>query len=139
MKNIKIFIIILLSNLSFSQNKERQIVYLYFDSTSEKKYSVEVNGRTIKEKYYNKGVKKNGNITFYIGKEMLSFNNKEIDTCKIQYLENIKISNIKDLKKVVNKENPLYPFKVFPNLFLIEKINDSTIVKYRVKWEYYIE
>ena len=72
---------------------------------------------------------------------MLSFikNNNKIDSCRIEYLKNINMSNIDILIKKVNKTNPLYPYKVFPNLFLVEKINDSIIAKYKVKWEYYIE
>ena len=138
MKNI-IIIIILISHFCFSQKKTQQKTYLHFDSSSEKTYSVEVNGKTITEQFYSKGIKKNGDITFFIGKEMFYFNKKEIDTCKIEHLKNIKISDINNLKKKVKKINPLYPYKVFPKLYLIEKINDLLIVKYKVKWEYYIE
>ena len=138
MKNITI-IMILISHFCFSQEKVQQKTFLHFDATSEKTYSVEVNGRIITEPFYSKGVKKNGDITFYIGKEMFYFNKKKVDTCKIEYLKNIKMSDLSILKKEVNKTNPLYPYKVFPNLYLVEKINDLLIVKYKVKWEYYIE
>jgi len=139
MKNIVIIVIAIFSQFCLSQSNNEERVYLEFNSSSEKTYLVEVNGRKIREKFYSKGIKKNGEITFYIGKEMLSFNNTEIDTCRIGHLRNIKISNINDLKREVNKINAFYPYKVFPNLYLVEKINDSTIVKYKVKWEYYIE
>lgn len=119
----------------------KQEVYLYFDETSPETYLVEVNGRMVKEKFYTKGVNKNGNVTFYMGREMLLFNkkNNKIDSCRIEHLENIKMSNIGTLIKKVNKTNAFYPYKVYPNLILIEKINDSIIAKYKVKWEYYIE
>lgn len=117
----------------------QQKTYLYFDASSDKTFSVEVNGKIITEQFYSKGINKNGDITFYINKEMFYLKKKEVDTCKIEYLKNIKISNLSNLKIVVNKINPLYPYKVFPNLYLVEKINDSIIVKYKVKWEYYIE
>lgn len=138
MKNIT-FIIILISQFCFSQQKVQQKTYLYFDASSDKTFSVEVNGKIITEQFYSKGINKNGDITFYINKEMFYLKKKEVDTCKIEYLKNIKISNLSNLKIVVNKINPLYPYKVFPNLYLVEKINDSIIVKYKVKWEYYIE
>ena len=138
MKNITT-IIILISHFCFSQEKAPQKTYLYFDSSSEKTYSIEVNGKKTTEQFYSKGIKKNGDITFFIDKEMFYFNKKEVDTCKIEYLKNIKISDLNTLKKEVNKTNSLYPYKVFPNLYLVEKINESLIVKYKVKWEYYIE
>ena len=138
MKNITI-IIILISHFCFSQEKAPKKTYLHFDSLSEKTYSVEVNGKITTEQFYSKGIKKNGDITFFIGKELFYFNKKEVDTCKIEYLKNIKISDLNTLKKEVNKTNPLYPYKVFPNLYLVEKINESLIVKYKVKWDYYIE
>lgn len=138
MKNITI-IIILISHFCFSQERSKLKTYLHFDSSSKKTYSVELNGKTTTEQFYSKGIMKNGDITFYIGKEMFYFNNKEVDTCKIEHLKNIKISDLNILKKEINKTNPLYPYKVFPKLYLVEKINDSLIVKYKVKWEYYIE
>jgi hypothetical protein len=63
----------------------------------------------------------------------------EIDSCNIKLLKVIKFSDLKTLDKEVNQVNPLYPYKVFPHLYLVEKINDSTILKYKVKWEYYIQ
>lgn len=130
---------VFISHFCFSQKKLKQKKYLHFDATSKKTYTIEVNGKIIAEPYYSKGVKKNGNITFYICKEMFYSDQKEIDTCKIEYLKNVKMSDLSILKKDVNRTNPLYPYKVYPNLYLVEKISDSTIVKYKVKWEYYIE
>jgi hypothetical protein len=39
-------------------------------------------------------------------------------------------------KKVTSNEKT--PFHNNEKVYLIEKINDSTIVKYDVKWQYYI-
>jgi len=140
MKNIiTIIISIFLSHSCFSQIKEQRKKYLHFDTTSEKTYSIEVNGKIVKESFYTKGINKTGTIKFYIGKEMFSSIKQEIDTCKIEYLKKINISDLNSLKKEVNRKNPLYPYKVFPNLYLVEKINHNEIVKYKVKWEYYIE
>lgn len=137
MKNI--LIIICFTQFCFCQTKKEQAVYLNYDSNSKITYLVEINGKKVKEKFYSMGIKKSGEITLYIGREMFSSHIKKNDTCKIDYLKNIKFSKIENLKNEVKKINPLYPYKVYPNLFLVEKINDTTIVKYKVKWEYYIE
>ena len=138
-----IYLFLLVFNTSLAQNKENY--YLKFDSKSEEICQVSKGDRgrfhSIKNtKIYvkNKSSKKDYSYRFYICKELFLAGN-EIDTCSIKYLKNIKISKIEELKEIVNKENPLYPHIVFPNLFLVEKINDSTIVKYKVKWKYYIE
>lgn len=140
MKKIIFYLtLLLIFQKGLSQTNEKN-TYLFFDNLSNETYSYEIgDGRIGTEKIYNKVIRKNGEITFYIRKEKFSFSKKEADTCVIGHLKNIKILNIEDLKKDVNKINPLYPFKVFPNLFLVEKINDSTIVKYKVRWEYYIQ
>jgi len=137
-----IFIISIFPILLFSQEQKKETVYLLFDTNSIDTYTFETgDGKVTSRAVYIKENKKYKNINFYIGKELFTFNKKknEIDTCTIKHLKNIKISKIEDLKKIVNKINPLYPFKVFEKLYLVEKINDSTIVKYDVKWEYYIE
>ena len=138
----KIMLILLLSLISqkvLSQKSENKI-YLLFDNSSMETYNYEIgNGKIRIKKVYNKVLQKNKDIIFYIYKEKFYFKAKEVDTCKIECLRSIKISDLKKLKKEVNKRNSLYPYKVFPNLYLVEKINDSIIVKYKVKWEYYIE
>ena len=138
----KIMLILLLSLISqkvLSQKSENKI-YLLFDNSSMETYNYEIgDGKIGTEKVYIKELKKNKDIIFYINKEMFYFKKKEVNTCKIECLRSIKISDLKKLKKEVNKRNSLYPYKVFPNLYLVEKINDSIIVKYKVKWEYYIE
>ena len=138
MCRIKYIILVLLFLLFYQKGVSQKIVYVSFDNSSKEMYDYEIgNGQIGKEKIYIKEFKKNQKIYFYIKKEL--FESEEIDTCKIEYLKNIKVSDLSTLKKEVNRTNPLYPYKVFPNLYLVEKINDSLIVKYKVKWEYYIE
>ncbi|QHI34984.1 hypothetical protein IMCC3317_03300 [Kordia antarctica] len=109
--------LVLISFKGLSQTNEKN-TYLLFDNLSNETYSYEIgNGKIGTEKIYTKGIKKNGGITFYIHKEMFLSNKKQADTCVIGQLKNIKISNIEDLKKEVNKINPLYPFKVFQIYF----------------------
>ena len=139
MRKLILFLSLMICQKALSQVNEKRI-YVYFDGFSNETYSYEIgNGETGRERVYIKELQENGSIVFYIRKEMLSFKENEIDTCEVEYLKNIKISDLKTLKKKVVKINPLYPYKVFPNLYLVEKVNDSTIVKYKVKWEYYIE
>ncbi|MFD2727495.1 hypothetical protein [Hyunsoonleella rubra] len=134
-------IVFVVSICHFCYSQTNNNTYLYFDKLSGKTYTVEINGKKENEKFYSKGVKRNGDITFHIGKEMFLFlrNKNKVDSCKIEHLKSIKLSDVDNLVKVVNKINPLYPHKVFPNLFLVEKLNDSIVLKYKVKWEYYIE
>lgn len=141
MKNLIVILIIGLYSQSISsQNKEKK--FIMFDSLSNETYVHEIgNGKKENTKVYTKNRKKNGDINFYIRKELFHYSSviDKIDTCNIEYLKVIKISNIDSLKEDVNKINPLYPYKVYPNLYIVEKVNDSTIVKHKVKWEYYIE
>ena len=134
------FSTIIFQNLSAQVNNED--VYIIFESSSNKSYEYEVgNGEVGKEKIYRKELKKNGDMLFYIKKELFRYigHTDPIDTCKIANWPKNNISKISDLKIKVDSINPLYPYKVFPNLFLFEKLNDSIFVGYRVNWEYYLE
>ena len=138
MKKLILLFTIIFFQFSFSQSKEKK--FILFDLASYSAYNEELgNGKVGIKKTFIKEFKENGFITFYIGKEMFYFDKKEVDTCRIEFLDKIKISDINILKNKVNNLNTLYPYKVFPNLYLVEKINDSLIVKYKVKWVYYIE
>ena len=123
--------------------QEKETVYLNFDLNSKEMCKTLKDGGgylDIKKYQKIKSQSKKSNYRFYICDELFLFKRGlKPDTCTIKYLKNIKISNLINLKIEVNKINPLYPYKVFPNLYLVEKINDSIIVKYKVKWEYYIE
>jgi hypothetical protein len=141
MKNLKFLLLfIVYSNLSFSQSNENK--YLMFNSLSEANYEYEIgNGKNEIRKVFIKEPKKNGDIIFYIKDKMFRYYKKanEIDSCSLKHANDITFSTLKSLETKVNDINPYYPYKVFPNLYLVEKINDSIIVKYKVKWEYYIE
>lgn len=141
MKTVLSILFIFMFLLSPQELKE-ETIYIQFNSHSNKVYSYETsNGKYAKEMIYRKEKKGNGNYHFYIGKELFSFNSKKniIDTCSVEKLKHISFTPIKKAKKKVDKTNGLYPYKVFNKVFLVEKINDSVIVKYDVKWEYYIE
>lgn len=136
MKQIFIFILLVTSLSGFTQEK-----FIFFNNNSNETVEVEIgNGKKNRLKKFRKAFKKNNDIHFYINNELFVFKYKEssIDTCKSKYFNKIKFSNLNNLKKKVNSTNPLYPYKVFPNLIIVEK-EDFGIIKYRVKWEYYIE
>ncbi|TRO66792.1 hypothetical protein [Christiangramia sabulilitoris] len=133
------FSLIICENLS-AQNNNKDF-YLIFDSLSNKAYEYEIgNGKVAEEKVYRKELKKNGDRIFYIKKELFRNINKAntIDTCNIESWPENNISNLSELKRKLDTINALYPYKVYPNLFLIEKLNDSIFVRYKVKWEYYL-
>ena len=125
--------------------QKKQTIYLMFDSKNQESCTLSKGDRgrfhnTNETKKYEKISTQNGEIDFYLCKELFTLNKKEkVETYPIGYLKNFKFSRLQDLKKVVNKENPLYPHKIFKKVYIIEKINDSIIVKYDVKWRYYIE
>ena len=128
---------------SIAQQKE--VVYLLFDSKSESPCIIPESqrGRYHSEIDKVKDLKlkqKDGSVVFYICKESFHWdNNSKIDTCVNKNLEKIRFSNLSDLIRTVNNENPLYPNKVFKNVYLIEKVNDSVLLKYNVDWRYYVE
>jgi len=130
---------------SISLAQEKSTKYVFFDSNSSEicKIPESQQGRyhgTTSIKRYIKTMKKDETIDFYICNELFSLNKKtNIDTCSTDYLKTIKLSKIEDLIIRVNKENPLYPDQVFEKIYIIEQINDSTLLKYNVKWQYYIE
>lgn len=132
-------ILIFLSHHTVSQSNHKR--YLLFNSPSNSSNEYEIgDGKKEIRKNYIKELRKNGDIVFYINDNMFRYYKRnEIDSSKIKHLKNINFSKLKSLKKKVNKVNPYYPYKVFPNLYLVEKINDSLFVKYEVKWEYYIK
>jgi hypothetical protein len=140
MKKSILIVLAISFQISFSQSEEKK--YLKFNSFSNSTYEYEVgDGKREQKKTFIKEIKKDGDIIFYIKDKMFRYYTKstEIDSCNIKFLKLIKFSDLKTLDKEVNQVNPLYPYKVFPHIYLVEKINDSTILKYKVKWEYYIE
>lgn len=143
MKNYIYIIAFALSQTLFAQ--QNQNVYLSFNSTSNELCNIPKNEQEryhgiTKVKRFEKIKSNHHMLRFYICNELFLLDStSKIDTCASNYFKKIKISDIWELKKVINKVNPLYPAKVFKDVYLIEKLNDSTIVKYKVKWQYYIE
>ncbi len=125
--------------------QQNDIVYLLFNSNSNETCNIPKSQRGRYHSEINdvndvKIKQKDGKIDFYICNESFIWTRKsKIDTLSTKDLVKIKFSNILDLIKIVNNVNPLYPAKVFRKVYLVEKLNDSIIVKYDVKWEYYIE
>jgi len=91
-------------------------------------------------------------IIFYINKQKFKYDRKknEIDTCSVFVLDNIKISNIKQLFNDEYEEHrsklkleelnfPPPPNHYNLKIFIIEKISSKQVVKYEVDWIYTIE
>ncbi|AUC74278.1 hypothetical protein [Olleya sp. Bg11-27] len=142
LKYIYITLTFLLISISvFSQEKVNKI-YILFDIESKREFSYENgSGNTETTKVFVKEKKNNGKVDFYIEKQLLKFYNKrkELDTICFNNFEDLKFSNIKELRRVVDKKNPLYPYKVFNNIFLVEKLSEDKFLQYSVRWENYIE
>jgi len=143
MKNFIVILFFLFLKTSIAQQNE--VINLWIDSKSEEKcnipksqrgrYHSEINTVNKYEKYVSKS-----KIRFYICKELFVWTKKyKIDTCSVKNIKGINFSSILDLIEKVNNKNPLYPEKVFKKTYIFEKINDSVMVKYNVKWKYYIE
>lgn len=125
--------------------QQNQKIYLNFNSLSQEICIIPQNDiqnyhDKSEVKKYQKEIQKNGEVLFYICGELFILpKNTKIDTCAIPELKNIYLSDIFKVKKIVDAINPLYPEKVFEKVYLIEKINEKSFVKYEVKWKYYIE
>lgn len=138
-------VVLVLGSSCVAQDKSEEIVFLHFENNSDATCDIseEQQGRfsgKTETKKYKKISQKNGEIHFYICKELFIFsNNKAKEILKSDYLKNIKFSAIKDLINQVHESNPLYPDKAFDKIYIIEKISDKKITKYKVKWQYYIE
>jgi hypothetical protein len=128
-----------------ANGQQNQKIYLNFDTLSQEICIIPQNDiqnyhDKSEVKKYQKEIQKNGEVLFYIcGELFILTKNTKIDTCSITELKNIYLSDIFKVKKNVDAINPLYPEKVFEKIFLIEKINEKSFVKYEVKWKYYIE
>ncbi|MGG8498101.1 hypothetical protein ACQY1Q_16975 [Tenacibaculum sp. TC6] len=146
MKSIICLISCLLTcNIIFSQ-ENKETIYLLFNNDNKKTCKVEtefshdndgvIDGYKTTGKYRKKNTK--NFIYFNICDEKFSFNRKKnkVDTCNIYYLKNIKFSTIDYINKKVKSSNLGYLFKnsIFKNIYIIEKISEKTIVKYKVSW-----
>ncbi|MGB6269763.1 MAG: hypothetical protein WBF67_12220 [Olleya sp.] len=134
-------------NLGFSQTNDsikevEDKIYILFDIESKLEYSYENgSGSTETSKVFVKEEKNNGEVDFFIKKELLKFynNKKELDTICLNHFKDLKFSIIEELRKIVDKKNQLYPYKIFNNIILIEKLSEDKYLQYRVRWEFYIE
>jgi hypothetical protein len=124
---------------------QTRVLYLFFDATSTSTCEVgpEMEGRfqeSKRVKSFEKVASSSGDIRFYLCKELFQYASSdgvaEISETELSKLE---FSDLDDLIKKVSKENPLYPSKVFPKIYVIEKGEGQTYLKYPVEWKYYIE
>jgi len=131
--------------VNYAIGQQRQTIYLNFDSLSQEiciipKNEIQNYHDKSEVKKYQKKIQKNGEVFFYICGELFILPKNTLkDTCSIDDLKNIDLSDIFKLKKNVESVNPLYPEKVFEKVYLIEQINEKYFVKHEVNWEYYIE
>jgi len=141
-----ISIILMFSILAKGQHTNE--IYLYFDKNNSELCEVPISqqGRYHGKKQVRRYEKiessqnKNDRDRFYICNELfIPEKDSRIKKCKINYLKAIEFSHIDDLIEIVNKENPLYPSKVYPIIYLVEKINKREMLIHEVKWQYYTE
>ncbi len=136
MKHIIIVIIFFSSTFSFSQTK-KETAYIFFDKTSKETCEIEDgDGNLLKVNKYRK-VKENKRIKFLICNEVfLLKENTMIDTCSIDNIINIKFQTVEELNKEISSLDKLYFFKnnEFENIYIIEKISESKIIKNKVYW-----
>ncbi len=124
---------------------QKETVFLYFDANNQETCTISNSqtGRFHSDKpvkRYEKIIQEDKTINFYICNELFKFSsNSSVDTLSIDLIDTLSFSSIQDLLDKASRENPLYPANSFEKVFLIEKINDSTVVKYDVKWKYYME
>lgn len=146
---IRIFsLLVSLSLSSFAMGQSQKPIYIYFEENSSEMCTIpsEQRGRyhgdkrVKKYKKINSAEKNNYSHQFYICNELFIFANKgKIKKCGIEYLDEIKFSDIQELTTTAYNKNPLYPFKVYPNIYIVEKANENEIYLYAVKWLYYVE
>lgn len=123
------------SSVIFAQEKE---AYLFFNQDkSEKIKVINEDGETSEIDKYRKIIQENGNIDFYIGQEVFThYPKSKIDTCKNAVLKHVKLSKVCDLYKTWEKSGLFLNTNVFNTIYILEKENDSFIIKYEVKWQY---
>lgn len=125
--------------LLFCQQKDK--VYILFDLKSNQTCEVYKDGGGLtKQRKFQIIHQRDGDIDFYVCKELFTLKKGlKPDTLSINFLKDIKFSETENLKKIVDEVNPFYPFKVFKKVYLVEIINKTSLIRYDVKWQYYIE
>ena len=125
---------ILTFSFAFAQSKEKETVYLIFDTLNKEKCLIEDGSGN--SKYLNKYRKEytQQGLFFKICHESFAFNRKKkkIDTCSLKALENIKFSSI----NYINEKKAKHPLRYnpFEKIYIVEKISDEKILKYEVAW-----
>ena len=124
------------SAIAFSQEPK----FIYFDGSSNENYTKEDgSGNTNSEKLFQKSLV-NGHLKYFIkGELFMVLNHKNSEILNEDDLKNTNFSSIDKLKIKVQEENVYYPYKVYPDIFLIEKVSENKYQKFKVKWVYHIE
>ncbi|EDP95086.1 hypothetical protein U8527_08660 [Kordia algicida OT-1] len=133
MRNVKLIVLLFSSILCFAQNEKKETAYLLFDIKSKKKHLVEDgSGNSKMLNAYRKEKQENLTIMHIYGESFAFGINKQVDTCKIETLNDLKIVDIAYIKDKKSKNVMRYnPFK---KIYLIEKISKDKFVKYDVLW-----
>ncbi len=149
-KKVILFSLLLACNTLISQTRDKDYYTLVKNG---RKYLKPVNYIMPNNKNDKKIISSNSEeIIFYIDKQKFKYDRKknEIDTCSIFVLDNIKMSNIKQLfndeyeehrskLKLEELDFPPPPDHYNLKIFIIEKTPSKQVVKYEVDWIYTIE
>lgn len=139
MKSLLLISQLLFFTFSYSQEKE---IFLLFNSTVQPQTCNWNEKDKVKNEYEKGSIIKNSKelTTYYINHELfqeIPSQKSSIHPCSI--IKRLNFSDINELKAIVKKKNPLYPFKVFPNIYIIEKLHGDNYKMVKVKWLHYIE
>lgn len=135
---------IMVWTLIFSQEKKDPI-YIYFNSSSDQQCTLteeylNTQGNSKNLKMFEEAIQQNGDIFFYVCGALFEYSsNTPIDTLSISSKPNFEFADFNKLIKIVEKENPLYPGSVFENIYIVEKMKDKKMLKYKVQWKYFIQ
>jgi len=133
MKNLQTLILLFISILSYSQNEEKEMVYLLFDEKNMEKCTIPVEGNDyVNLKKFRKEIEEEF-IYFKICNETFSTHKNVADTCAINSLNNIKLVDLDYVLTKYNSENE-FKHQVFDKIFIIEKISKNKYVNYEVTW-----
>ncbi|WP_140160664.1 hypothetical protein [Algoriphagus antarcticus] len=114
-------------------NDYGEATYLFFNAQSDSicQLHPDMKGRfhkTENVKQFNKAKNNDGSVIFYICNEKFSYSIKNFEAAvslsEVEFYK-LKMSNLNELIEVVNKDNPLYPDKVYGNVFIIEKTKEG--------------
>lgn len=132
MKNLTSIILLFSCFFCFAQKENKETVYLLFDTTSEDKCKVDVEGKgyLLLNKYRKEHGQKRSYL--YICNETFAFSKKKNDTCSIKALDDIKFVDLKYIKD--KKSKNVMKYNPFKKIYLVEVISKEKIIKYDVTW-----